>query len=211
MRYPQSLFTTKLKEHIPDNIASIIDAPCGNGQTTYELAQYFPHTDFLGLDISEENISFATKKYTQLSNIKFEKSDIHQFVEGRDTFDCFCMINSLFLLPQPKELLQKIKTKLSKEGKLLLILPNPNSLNFKRYQRIAPDVNTFILAKENYSDFFNNLGFEILACEGIARVPFYGRWDTKLLYPIRNPYLFWLERRSKSEDYGYYLIVLSSC
>ena len=71
-------------------------------------------------------------------------------------------------------------------------------------------MNNFILEREDYNNFFKEVNLHIISCEGIVRVPFYGRWDTKLLYPIRDRYLFWLENRSQSENYGYYLLVLSS-
>jgi SAM-dependent methyltransferase len=208
MRYPQSLFTEKIKNCIPNGIKSIIDAPCGNGETTYELAQYFSNTQWKGIDISKENISRAKKNYS-LPNLTFEKADIHKFVENSEKFEVFCLINSLFLLPNPKELIQKIANKLIPNGQLIIILPNSESTNFKRYQSLFPKVNNFILKRMEYKTFFENLGLIILSCDGIVRVPIYGRWDTKVLFPIRDRYLFHLESRSKSEDFGYYLLVLN--
>lgn len=207
MKYPQSLFTKKIKELLPVDVNTIIDAPCGNGSTTNELAQYFPYTLLIGVDINKENIAAAKRNYSS-SKVIFQQADIHDFVEKSETFKVFCLINSLFLLPKPKKLLQKITSKFTQNGQLILILPNPESTNFKHYQSLFPEVNSFILQRIEYETFFKNLGLTILSCEGIARVPFYGRWDTKLLYPIRDRYLFWLEKRSKSKDYAYFLIAL---
>jgi hypothetical protein len=74
---------------------------------------------------------------------------------------------------------------------------------------IFPEVNSFILQRKDYTTFFNNIGLHILHCEGIVRVPIYGRWDTKLLYPVRDEYLFLLENKSKTIDFGYYLVICS--
>lgn len=209
MKYPQSLFTQRITKKILNNNKNIIiDAPCGSGQTSYELAISFPNATVIGSDISTKNIKSAQKNYQQ-NNLKFHCQDIHSFVDGIEEFEVFCLINSLFLLPEPEDLLKKISTKLTDTGQLFLIIPNPESSNFKRYQEIFPDVNSFILERENYDSFFRKMGFKMFFCEGIARVPIFGRKDTKLLYPIRDTYLFWLEKHSKSEDYGYYLIELS--
>ena len=208
MKYPQSLFTKKIAERIKPETETIIDAPCGNGQTARELATYFPKASILGLDISEKDIKLAQERF-QLTNLNFQCQDIHSFVENTEEFEIFCLINSLFLLPEPEGLLRKISLKLKLDGQLFLVLPNPQSSNFRRYQKIFPKVNTFILERKDYEAFFEEMGLKMLSCDGIARIPFYGRRDTKVLYPIRDSYLFWLEKRSKSEDYGYFLIVLS--
>lgn len=208
MKYPQSLFTKKIAERIRPVVEFIIDAPCGSGKTSHELAISFPNATVIGSDISSENIKAADRKYKK-SNLKFQCQNIHSFVESIDEFEVFCLINSLFLLPEPENLLKKISTKLTDTGQLFLIIPNPESSNFKRYQKIFPDVNSFILQRKNYDSFFRELGFKVIFCEGIARIPIFGRKDTKLLYPIKDMYLFYLEKYSVSEDYGYYLIELS--
>ena len=210
IKYPQSLFIRKITARIAADSKLIIDAPCGTGQTSYELANHFTKNTVIGADISQKNIETAKKKFNT-PNLSFQQKDIHSFVEEAVHFEVFCLINSLFLLPQPQLLLQKIKKKLRPEGKLLLILPNPESTNFKRYQKLFPEVNTFILEQKAYKDFFAELGFKITHCEGIARVPIYGRFDTKLFFPVRDSYLFFLEKRSKSKDYGYYLVELKAC
>jgi len=209
MKYPQSLFTKKIKELISTKVGKIIDAPCGSGETTYELAQYFPNAKLLGADISEKNIKNAKKNYST-ANLTFQQIEIHELIEETEKIEVFCLINSLFLLPQPEDLLKKISQKMNEKARLFLILPNPVSTNFKRFQKIAPEVNTFILERKDYDNFFKRVGLKINSCEGIVRVPIYGRRDTKLLYTIRDRYLFWLESSSKSIDYGYFLISLEN-
>ena len=207
-KYPQSLFAEKLAERISKDTKQIIDAPCGDGLTTSILAGHFPTAQVLGADISEKSVKSACKKYAA-TNLNFKEEGIHKLIENIEKVEVFCLINSLFLLPNPKKLLKKISRKLTKNGRLFLILPNPESTNFKRYQQLFPEINTFILEQNNYAAFFKNMSLQILHCEGIVRVPIYGRWDTKLLYPVRDRYLFHLESRSLSEDYGYFLVELS--
>jgi trans-aconitate methyltransferase len=135
MKYPQSLFTKKIKRLLPEGTKSIIDAPCGSGLTTYELSRFFPAAKVTGVDISKKDISFANKKYTS-SNLNYLEKDIHSFIDETEKIEVFCLINSLFLLPEPERLLRKISQKLNEKGQLFLILPNPESINFKRYQKI---------------------------------------------------------------------------
>lgn len=205
-KYPQSLFAQTIATRLT-NPKTIIDAPCGSGITTHILAQNFPAAKVIGADLSKKNIAVARRKFPA-ENLEFRVEDIHKLVAETEKIDVFCLINSLFLLPEPAKLLRNISQKLTDSGRLFLILPNPASTNFNRYQRIFPEVNTFILDPKDYVDFFVKTGFEITHCEGIARVPIYGRRDTKILFPIRDRYLFWLESRSKSNDFGYFMLEL---
>ncbi len=205
-KYPQSLFARTIATRLTA-ANTIIDTPCGSGITTYILAQKFPAAKVIGSDLSAKNIAVARRKYSA-DNLDFRVEDIHNLVAEIGKIDAFCLINSLFLLPRPADLLRNISQKITADGRLFLILPNPASTNFKRYQRIFPEVNTFILDPKDYTDFFIETGFEIIYNEGIARVPIYGRRDTKLLFPIRDEYLFWLEKRSKSQDFGYFMLEL---
>lgn len=207
MKYPQSLFIQSILTRIPVGVQQIIDAPCGRGYTSSELASYFEGVAVTGVDISQEYISFAEKNFIT-SNLTFQQNDIQNLVEEADVFDVFCLINSLFLLPNPQNILKGISEKLKSHSRLFLVIPNAESANFSRYQKMFPKVNTFILKEKQYDDFFTSVGLQIIHKEGIARIPFFGRWDIKFLYPIRDRYLLWLEKHSKSEDYGYFLLEL---
>lgn len=151
----------------------------------------------------------AKSKFQQ-KNLNFECEDIHDLVKKVEEFEIFCLINSLFLLPRPKELLRKISGKLTRNGQLLLLIPNTESENFRRYQKMEPKVNSFILHPANYFDFFEECGLKIISIEGIVKVPFFGRWDTKFLYPFRDKYLFWLEKQNYSDKYSYNIIQLTA-
>lgn len=209
MQYPQTIFVRAILKQLPASVNRIIDAPCGDGRTALALSAGRPAARVIGADISSALIDRARKQNTA-ENVDFVQADIHKFVHKLSEIEVFCLINSLFLLPEPAELLRKISGKLTAAGRLYLILPNPASSNFRRYQKIFPEVNTFILAGKNYEEFFARCDLQMTFCEGLARVPFYGRWDTKLLYPVRDRYLFWLESKSKSEDFGYYLTELKA-
>ncbi len=207
MKYPQSLFASKINARISPETRYIIDAPCGRGETTFSIALGFPKAKVVGVDIDKSVIKSALKHYSR-PNLEFFQRDIYTLISQQETVDVFCLINSLFLLPEPKALLRKISEKLELSGRLLLVLPNPQSQNFKRFQKLSPEVNGFILERHEYEDFFKSADLKVLACEAVAKIPTYGRWDTKVLYFIRDRYLFWLEDRSNSRDYGYYLVEL---
>jgi trans-aconitate methyltransferase len=197
MKYPYNQFieaVAKVIEKQKTGLTQVVDAPCGNGYTTIELGKRFPEIDFLGVDI--ENHFLDTKQ----KNINFINSDIHQFIDNQEVISFFCMINSLYLLPNPIELLSKIFSTLEKNGTFLLIVPNIESPNFKYFNTRNPSVNTFIPEIKVLENELKSIGFQIIETYPIVFTPFYGRWDTKFLFFIRDQYLHWLENRNSKKE-----------
>ena len=114
MKFPQDQFVAAIVASIKNNNfstpKSLVDAACGSGYTTLKLASFFPETRFVGVDILPDFLQDDTK------NIRFIQRDVHVFLENESKLDNICLINALFLLPEPTLLLQKIKDKLSTNG-----------------------------------------------------------------------------------------------
>ncbi len=208
VKYPYNHFIKAVaksidtKRMIPSHV---IDAPCGNGYTSIELGKIFPDLCIEGVDI--ENHFLNTKQ----NNVSFLAKDIHQYIDNQPIISFMCIINSLYLLPNPIELLQKIFSKLEKNGQLVLIIPNIESQNFKRFQDISPSINTFLPSKNDFDSLLQQLGFEIVANYPIVFTPFYGRWDTKILFFMRHQYLHFLEKRNEKKQNrigSYWVLVL---
>ena len=66
--------TLQLFRNLKESPTSILDVGCGGGHFTCELAQLYPHTNILGIDLSKEAIDYARKqaKKMNLSNVSFE-------------------------------------------------------------------------------------------------------------------------------------------
>lgn len=211
MQFPHNQFISAISDIINQRfeqqsmLPQLIDAPCGNGYTTIALAQKYPNTHFVGVDIANHFLK------TNLSNTSFLSQDIHQYIDSQDNIAFICVINSLYLLPNPTELLRKIYHKLEHNGTLVLIVPNIESPNFKTFQSNNPDVNTFLPTQSELESCFLDIGFQVKSTKSLVFTPFYGRWDTKILYFMRHKYLNWLEQRNAQKQgrvCAYYLYEL---
>lgn len=68
---------------------SILDVGCGGGHFTIELAKQFPEAQVVGIDISNEAITFARKKLqnANIENILFEVPSSNQLLYSPNSFD----------------------------------------------------------------------------------------------------------------------------
>lgn len=68
---------------------SILDVGCGGGSFTIELAKQFPKAQIVGIDISNEAITFARKRLQQanVENVLFEVLSSHQLSYLPNSFD----------------------------------------------------------------------------------------------------------------------------
>lgn len=73
------------------NITSIIDVGCGGGTFTIKLAQQFPNTYVLGIDIDPQAITYAQSQLSHLTkplkNLYFERRDNPLLSEKEKSFD----------------------------------------------------------------------------------------------------------------------------
>ncbi len=206
MKFPQDIFIAKLVAMIEkQSVSELIDAPCGDGYVTRHLAQRFPMLRVKGSDWHKHS-SWETTK-----NLSFEPIEIHQFVDNQQDISFFCLVNSLFLLPQPELLLERIYLKLNDNGRLILIVPNVESKNFQNFQKIEPTVNTFTPTLEYLISSLRHIGFELEEIQPLVFTHFFGRWDTKFLFFIKHRYLAFLEIFNKKKTHkiaSYFLIHL---
>lgn len=63
--------TFKAFERLKSSPSSILDVGCGGGLFTQRLAQRYPQTEVVGIDISQEAIAFAQKHTSSEPNIQF--------------------------------------------------------------------------------------------------------------------------------------------
>jgi 2-polyprenyl-3-methyl-5-hydroxy-6-metoxy-1,4-benzoquinol methylase len=187
LNYPKYLFYKFIKKHIPSTAEQIVDAPCGVGYITHFLSKSFPNTLFYGIDIDEESIKEAQRDWSG-KNITYYQNDIYTFSFTED-YDIFLLINSLFLLPEPKKLMAKIKENLKPGGSVIVIVPNIHSDNFKSFQRAHPGENTFIKDRNEMILFFKEAGYTVEKTEGLIYVPYVGI-NRKWLWIFKGSYPF---------------------
>lgn len=180
--YPQYLFAKRIADECNKSRGQkvlLIDAPCGNGETSFYFAKKM-NAIVKAYDISEQSISIAKNHY-KLPNLDFYKKDIFDAIEENDSIDVFCIINSLFLLTRPEELLIRLRSKLKDDGELFIIVPNILGENFKKFQIHQPNVNLFQLTSEKFDSYFQKLGYKVLLSKPIAYTPWFKRKDAEFL------------------------------
>lgn len=216
LAYPQHEFVeaiaaalTRLRTPDGGN-GHLLDTPCGSGETTLWLAQHFPRYTVLGSDLDASKITRAQRLFRR-DNLSFEAADIFDLLRKIPCLDIFCLINSLFLLPKPDELLRLAAEKMNSQSLLLCIVPNTASRNFQTFQRLRPNVNLLKINRSDIPSFFEQHGLWAEQVEGIVFQPFYGlRW-LRLLGSLRHRLLRWQHLRQSRRPHVeacYWLVVL---
>ena len=101
----------------------IIDVGCGFGATNLALAQRFPDSEILGIDLSEPLLEIAVEaaKEANLSGrVRFEPADVQQIPYPENTFDVAININMLHLVDDPIRMLNEIERVLVPGGYLFV-------------------------------------------------------------------------------------------
>ena len=117
---------------------------------------------------------FTDRVFPNLKNsgIKLAVSNLEDFPfnETKETFDGIIMNNVIEHFINPFEVLKKCRNNLTKGGKIILITPNSNSLDFSLFKKYwagfhAPR-HTFIFNDENIKSLSKKLGFSGVSIEG---------------------------------------------
>jgi ubiquinone/menaquinone biosynthesis C-methylase UbiE len=101
-----------------------LDVGCGRGLILMRLAELYPQSEFVGLDLSEEAISWArfqaAKK--ELRNVRFEVADVSDFhrTAEPDSFDFITTFDAVHDQARPLEVLRGIHRALKPGGVYLM-------------------------------------------------------------------------------------------
>lgn len=156
----QSLINKHLK-YIPKT-ARIVDVGCGHGSYIYFLEQN-RFTNVYGFDISKEQIDLGK----QLGVKNIENKSIQEFLEhDKNDTDIFLMMDILEHLTKQEifELLTNLFTKLSKNGQIIIHVPNAEGIFGVRIR---------------YGDLTHELAFtpksiqQLLYTVGFSQIKFY--------------------------------------
>lgn len=116
-----------MQEHVRPGCSSILDIGCGMGWSTFELAQFFPRAEALGVDISSELIGLAGRMFAR-KNLSFQKVDVTSdaFALGR-AFDAITLIDVYEHIPATDRGVfhRHLRRLLSDEGQVLIASPTP--------------------------------------------------------------------------------------
>ena len=103
--------------------ARVLDVGCGRGRAIVALSRWFPRSDFVGIDVSTEAISFALQqtRLTMVENAAFVVADILQLagLEQLGKFDLVTSFEVMQSISDPLSAAQNIKSLLRKGGSYL--------------------------------------------------------------------------------------------
>ena len=101
----------------------ILDAGCGFGTTAIVLAQAFPRSEVVGIDLSEPLLALA-RQTAQASGLgkrlAFEKADVQQIPYDDDAFDALINLQMLHIVEDPVAMLDEMERVLGPDGFLLM-------------------------------------------------------------------------------------------
>ncbi|MBE9563859.1 MAG: class I SAM-dependent methyltransferase [Proteobacteria bacterium] len=100
---------------------NVLDAGCGKGLALIALAQHYPHSHFIGYDLSEEAIAEATHlaQTRNLNNIEFAVKDLYGFNES-EQYDLITSFDAIHDQRDPQGLVKGIQQALRPSGVYLM-------------------------------------------------------------------------------------------
>ena len=128
----------------------VLDAACGSGYGTALMAT--AAKSVAGIDISAEAISYASKRYAKLSNVRYIEASIAELPFEEHSFDVIVSFETIEHVNEELQnsFLQEIKRCLKKDG--ILIMSSPD----RRTYSDLPKFNNEFHVKEFYFNEFKD-------------------------------------------------------
>ena len=126
---------------IQKNIIKVLDLGCGDGKILYEFSKLYPEKSFVGIDLSDKNISIANQKYKS-KNINYFAGNILDFdLKLIDTFDIVYSFSFIqyFEAKDMKCLIEQL-SKIMKKGSTLVHMSIPDKDHIYR-TGLSSDIN----------------------------------------------------------------------
>lgn len=96
---------------------TFLDAGCGSGHRTLDIAEAFPKASFYGFDLSETSIELAKRQAAKnsVTNVEFEHGDIHKYKTDR-LFDVIIAHGVISHLSEPQDGIKNLTRYLKDDG-----------------------------------------------------------------------------------------------
>lgn len=108
-------------------IDSILDVGCASGLLTNEMSKIFPKSKIYGVDIYEDALVFARKKYP---SVNFIVADAHKLPFKTSTFDLTVCYETIEHVVDPLKVLKEIH-RVTKKGGISILVMDSGSLLFR--------------------------------------------------------------------------------
>jgi SAM-dependent methyltransferase len=111
----------------------ILDAGCGTGEAASRLAQLFPRSTVLGVDILDHHLELARDRYRALApRLGFEHRSIYELGLPDKSFDLTVCRHVVHSIPQPERVYAELARVTKSGGRLHLIPEDYGMLHFER-------------------------------------------------------------------------------
>ena len=101
----------------------ILDVGCGFGATVLILADRFPDSDIVGIDLSEPLLRLAEQAAKPMDlgeRVRFEKADAQDIPYDDDSFDAVINLQMVHIVDDPVSMLNEIERVLVPDGYLFI-------------------------------------------------------------------------------------------
>jgi ubiquinone/menaquinone biosynthesis C-methylase UbiE len=113
--------------------ARILDAGCGTGEGSSRLAELFPRSHVLGVDIIDHHLELARSRYANLATrLKFEHRSIFELGFPDDSFDLTVCRHVTHSIPHSDRVVAELARVTRPGGYLHLIAEDYGMLHFQR-------------------------------------------------------------------------------
>ncbi len=121
--------------------ARILDAGCGTGEISSRLANLFPRSTVLGVDIVDDHLALARSRCADLaSRLKFEHQSVFELKAANRSFDLTVCRHVLHSIPYADRVIAELVRVTRRGGYLHLI---PEDYGMVHFQRGALDPREF--------------------------------------------------------------------
>lgn len=101
----------------------VLDYGCGDGKITATLSHLLPNGHITGVDLSEAMIRHAQRRFPLLSFPRVDFCPLTEWNKG-ELYDCICSFCVFHLVPNPVEVLTRLRSQLKPSGQALFIIPS---------------------------------------------------------------------------------------
>lgn len=123
------LLTRRWLTSMPDVVATleaggrVADIGCGSGTAAVTMAEAFPASQIVGIDVDEHSIQRARRRSEAIENVSFVVGDAAE-LDGDPGFDLVTAFDVVHDLPYPLETLVAVREALRPDGVFLMMEPS---------------------------------------------------------------------------------------
>lgn len=130
---------------------SILDVGCGTGKLLLKVAQQYPRSQCIGLDISEGMFARAQKQAAQyeLSNVVFQKGDVQNIEFPNASFDRVVAMHMLYHASDIEKALFEIFRVVKSKG---MVIATANSMHSRKKLRDLKALAAHEMGRDVFSD-----------------------------------------------------------